>query len=288
MITNEFNDNTKILSIDSDDRNINTFENANNFEIICPQTYNNVHSIKLLNFSIPSTIYNISEYLQNNKIYIHDILITIDDGCYNNENIVHELNNKIANHDSISHITCIFYSNTQKIIFKSNTNSNFKIDFTKIIQYNTSSFCNNNIFNQHTNWGLGAVLGFDKKLYDNSNNYISPSQINLYHYDNIYFYLNYFNNSDTIQPYKINYNTNNTNGIINSCFAKLDISKMDYNNLINTSQILLTNTIEIFNNNILKTPIQKLNKLSFSIKYHNGLLVDIPKNKHIIFTLAIN
>ena len=57
---NEFNNNTKIISIDSDDRDITKYPYSNNFEIICPESYSNVYSIKLLNFSIPSSIYNLS------------------------------------------------------------------------------------------------------------------------------------------------------------------------------------------------------------------------------------
>jgi|TARA_B110000858_G_scaffold197133_1_gene257750 hypothetical protein len=284
---NEFNNNTKIISIDSDDRDITKYPYSNNFEIICPQSYSNVYSIKLLNLSIPSSIYNISEYLQNNKLSIDNSLIIIEDGCYNSDKLVEVLNIELSN-NQLNYIKCYFNNSSQKITFESNNSQNFVLDFTKIINYNNSKYCNYNIYNQHSNWGLGAVLGFKKIKYQETNSYISDNQVNIYNYDTIYLEINNFNLLDKIEPYKINYNTNNSNGKKNSSFAKIDIAKINYSNLDNLPQIILKNYKEIQNNNILNNPIEKLNKLQFNIKYHNGLLVDIPNNKHITFTLAIN
>ena len=189
---NEFNNNTKIISIDSDDRDITKYPYSNNFEIICPESYSNVYSIKLLNFSIPSSIYNISEYLQNNKLYIDNSLIIIEDGCYNSDKLVQVSNIELSN-NLLNHIKCHFNNSTQKITFESNNSQNFVLDFTKIINYNHSKNCNYNIYNQHSNWGLGAVLGFKKIKYQNNNSYISDNQVNIYNYDTIYLEINNFN-----------------------------------------------------------------------------------------------
>ena len=75
---------TKILYINSDDRNTEKYTDANCFEINMPQTYKTVESIRLLNIQFPSNLYNISEELQNNKLILTKNtiknIITISDG----------------------------------------------------------------------------------------------------------------------------------------------------------------------------------------------------------------
>ena len=50
---------SKILYVNSDDRNIQKYPNANCFEINMPQSYKNIESIRLLNILFPSNLYNI-------------------------------------------------------------------------------------------------------------------------------------------------------------------------------------------------------------------------------------
>ena len=70
--------NSKILSIDSDDRDITKWPNPANFEIRCPQSFNNVESIRLMNVNTPNNFYNISNYLQNKPFcFPYDDLHTI-------------------------------------------------------------------------------------------------------------------------------------------------------------------------------------------------------------------
>ena len=51
----------KVVLIDSDDRDIERWPNSSEFEIRCPQIYNNVESIKLSKIKLRNLLYNISE-----------------------------------------------------------------------------------------------------------------------------------------------------------------------------------------------------------------------------------
>ena len=98
---------SKILFIDSNDRDIAKWPNSSEFEITCPQVYNNVQSLNLLNIVLPNTIYNISDYLQNNKLVITisglaEQIITLEDGYYDVETLRSSLENNINNKCGLS------------------------------------------------------------------------------------------------------------------------------------------------------------------------------------------
>ena len=91
----------KILYIDSNDRDINRWPNPYEFEISCPQNYNNVESIRLVNIQTINKCYNISEYLQNNKLLCtisgETKTIKLDDGFYNYSQLQNSLQNSLNN-----------------------------------------------------------------------------------------------------------------------------------------------------------------------------------------------
>ena len=60
----------KLISIHSNDRDINKWPNASNFEIELPENLINVYSLRLLNTSIPNNFYTFSNSYQNTKIII--------------------------------------------------------------------------------------------------------------------------------------------------------------------------------------------------------------------------
>ena len=60
----------KLISIHSDDRDINKWPNASNFEIELPENLINVYSLRLLNASIPNNFYTFSNSYQNTKLLI--------------------------------------------------------------------------------------------------------------------------------------------------------------------------------------------------------------------------
>tara|TARA_B100001175_G_scaffold276386_1_gene251813 strand:+ start:2331 stop:3371 length:1041 start_codon:yes stop_codon:yes gene_type:complete len=313
----------KVLSIDTNDRDKTRWPNPNEFEVSLPQTYSNVESIRLLNIQIPNKLYNISEHLQNNKMIVKNgsdkLLITLDDGYYSNSHICDTIQNKVrlgfGSAWTPNNVFNVDFNNVSQKPHFTSTNKDFSfIFFDPDISYNTSSNspCNNNVYDQHSNWGLGHNLGFDNKqwveshavhdtsnsdifFYYNSNQLvptsavgaiIPPKQIELNQNQFIYLEIDKYNTSDEIKPF-INDRLNNTNtGLVNSYFAKIPIKYNTYNgNSINQS--LTTKDDFIDSLSYYQPPIEKISKLKIKFRYHNGLPVDLG-NFNISLTLEFN
>jgi len=298
----------KILSIDTNDRDIKKWPNPCEFEVSCPQIYNNIESIRLLNIQTPNKFYNISEYLQNNKFKIEvnsgvqsfSEIIILEDGCYSIENLVNSLNNKLsANPINI----VIKYNQVNNKIYFGNASNIFSLIFNSSdLSYNNCNNSNyNNIFKQHSKWGLGAILGFNKNIvsskkesnknefkYDgelwisNDDNIIeSPKAVDLDEYQNIYIEIDKLNKSDEIKPYIVDRINNTNSGIMNSFFAKVPILKNEVNQSINAKDFCIEGV------SYFQPPLEKISKLKIKIRYHNGILVDL-QNYNISMTFEIN
>ena len=282
--------NRKILSVDSGDRDINKWPSSSEFEVSCPQDYNKVESIRLVTLQTPNTFYNISEYLQNNKLVIDNTLITLDDGFYTYTTLASELQSKLQNLTSNLGIAVTFNDVTKKITITNN--NSFTLNFDTVLNYSTTNInCKFNnyvdVFKQHSSWGLGAILGFDKKSYTSSNLngltniIISPKIVNLDDYQYIYIEAEKLNNADEIKPYLIDKINNTNSGIVNSFFAKVPIIKSNYNQSINNKECYIEGV------SYYQPPLEKISKIKFRFRYHNGLLVDF-QNFNVSLTLEIN
>jgi len=309
---------SKILFIDSNDRDIAKWPNPSEFEITCPQVYNNVQSLNLLNIVLPNSIYNISDYLQNNKLVINisglaEQIITLEDGYYDVETLRSSLENNINNKCGLSgnFIMYIGYNKVSNKFYFGRKNNNipnagfFQLKFDKQLTYSSSCVTNSDVYSQHSNWGLGYILGFDKKTYssrviDSSNNlkfdysdisWIDTSSASvissLYPHtldanENIYVELEKYNKCDDLKPY-LSYNYNNSNsGIVNSAFAKIPLHVA--NSGTNTALLdhEISSCVSYF-----KPPIEKIAKLKIKIRYHNNMLVNL-QNANLSLSLIIN
>ena len=308
---------SKILFIDSNDRDIAKWPNSSEFEINCPQVYNNVQSLNLLNIVLPNPIYNISDYLQNNKLVITisgigEHIITLEDGYYDVETLRSSLQNKI-NRSTNKNLVVAYNEVSRKYYFGiSNNNITnggfFQLMFNKQLDFSSSCITNVNVYSQHSNWGLGYILGFDKKTYssrtiDTSNNLTfdysantwikdtsnasvisSPYPHTLDSNENIYIELEKYNKCDELKPY-LSYNYNNSNsGIVNSAFAKIPSSNLAAHN--SNITVLLDNEISS-TVSYFKPPIEKIAKIKIKIRYHNNMLVDL-QNTNVSLSLSIN
>lgn len=305
--------NRKIVYIDTNDRDVIRFPNNNNFQISLPQTYNYVESIRLLYIQTSSNVYNISSYLQNNILYFRNNTnnniekIIILDGCYNNETLVAAIKNQLENNIILQNISVKYSKVTNKIYFIINSlSSNYDIDctYSNINDYNN---CNNYcVYNQHSNWGLGYILGFNKKRYQfiqpdeniflinpaeylitqhkndfNLFNLIKPENIvNIFNDSHIYISLDNLNKGDTLYPY-INNKSNVNIGNVNSVFAQIPIINSNNMQNYNSNDCLLNNM------SYFQPPLEKLERLNIRFTYHNGIPVDF-KNTNIVMTLEIN
>ena len=127
----------KILSIDSNDRDISKWPNSSEFEISCPQNYNNVESIRLVNIQTQNKFYNISEYLQNNKLILEYNVelyeIKLDDGFYNEIQLQNSLNTKFKSIDSGF---IVKFNEVNRTMYFGHPSSTFNLKFTGNISYN--------------------------------------------------------------------------------------------------------------------------------------------------------
>ena len=57
--------NRKLITVHSEDRDINKWPNANHFELQLPQTYTNVETMALVEYSFPTYYYTFSNDSQN-------------------------------------------------------------------------------------------------------------------------------------------------------------------------------------------------------------------------------
>ena len=195
----------KLISIHSEDRDINHYPFSNNFEIKLPDTYTTVHSMRLLDITLPVNYYTFTNDYQNTKF---NFTIIPGDDISNNEyfNVLNDLSNtkynveitsgfyepidlesellckmNISVTNKIKDICSNFFDSiddteygkfnvhynkiTQKLWF-GNTQDNFILNFDDKITYDLSNCNQPNIWEQYTKWGLPSYLGFDKKLYN--------------------------------------------------------------------------------------------------------------------------
>ena len=195
--------NNKLLSIHSEDRDINKWPESNHFEIQLPQTITNVQSIQLVKIHLPGNQYTFSNNQQNTKLsfYVNPNLyknmllylaletnkdiaftITIREGYYSPVEMANELEN-LMNQEVTRFLTeeagldksivydkfKVHYDKVGMKLFFGNTHDNFSFPFDKQIHYDVScsKFVINNdeVWNRYTNWGLGSYLGFNKSTY---------------------------------------------------------------------------------------------------------------------------
>ena len=219
----------KLISIHSNDRDINKWPNASNFEIELPENLINVYSLRLLNTGIPNNFYTFSNSYQNTKIIISiqpDISgggteqanisgyytsntteVTISEGYYTPKQLENELAGKINEAITIDLRTTALGSSyvydkiyvkydetTHKFNFI-NTRDNFTIHANIQISYTDLPCGQITVWNNYANWGLPYNLGFKKSLYPS----IEMASTLYFYYDNTSYSASLDNSSNTIK-----------------------------------------------------------------------------------------
>ena len=277
----------KVLFIDSNDRDIERWPSASEFEINCPQNYTNVESLRLSHIMLPNFFYNISEQLRTNKMRFDfnglPRTITLEDGYYNYTQLRDALQSKLI---IINQNFSVNYNPVNRKFTFSHTLIPFSFRFDLPNNYDcVKDNYKTDVYAQHSNWGLGYILGFDKINYtslllDGSYNIVSPNPCDLEDNKCIYIELEKFNKCDEIKPY-LYYNYSNTSsGIVNSAFAKIPIYMFQENKG-------LVNDGYFENVSYFQPPIDKITKIKLKFRYHNGMLVDF-NNFNVSLSLEIN
>jgi hypothetical protein len=299
----------KLVSVHSEDRDITKWTNSNMFEIMLPEQLLNVQSMRLIQSTFPPSIYTFSDQYQNTKMQftIHNTTyeLTIQGGTYNPEQLILELTNKM---NKLSYVDNggyfnIFYDEVGKKIWFGHTDASFNLNFDLQSKYEPK--CDQPVvFNNYAKWGLPYYLGFNKELYSSktdmsgitfdficpNNSTVSDADLIKHYYDApfalnltgetcIYMEIDKYNSYDEIYPYNQSsrqmFDNNAYSGKINSAFAKIPI-KDEYS--LDSRTFYLHNLVHY------DPPIERIARLKFKFRFHDGRLVDF---QHFPFDFTI-
>ena len=187
---NSYNLNKKILTIHSEDRDIGKWPYSNIFELQCPQVYQNVESIKLIDVALPSIQYTFAHSYQN-TIFLFKLIpssssdyysllnsntiysFEIQEGRYTGSQLALEiqnyLNNTITNALSSVPYTYtnfkVFYDSVANILHFGNQIDEFQFIFNIQPNYILTQCEQPNVFSRLIQWGIGWNLGFNQETY---------------------------------------------------------------------------------------------------------------------------
>ena len=142
-----FSVNRKLITVHSEDRDINKWPNANHFELQLPQTYTNVETIALVEYSFPTYYYTFSNESQNTQITFtatvsgygttSPITITISPGFYSHTQLAAEMQNQLnlavrastsqTNYDNFR----VFYDEVRQRFLFGNTTDPFTLYYNE-------------------------------------------------------------------------------------------------------------------------------------------------------------
>ena len=190
----------KLLTVHSEDRDINKWPNANHFELQLPQTYTNVETLALVEYNFPIYYNTFSTQNQNTTITVYvnilgtwgetqpPLTITIEPGFYDPVQLAYEMENKLnlavrALDPTLSYLNNysnfkVFYDEVRQRLLFGNISDPFTFIYNAPESYDSEP-CYTSCppvqsqtaqpsatirWNQYTNWGLGYNLGFIKYL----------------------------------------------------------------------------------------------------------------------------
>ena len=192
----------KLLSIHSEDRDINKWPNTNHFAVSLPESIKNIDSMRLVECQLPINYYTFSNFNQNTKLSftiepkdpsdnfytilndnsMNDYTITIEEGFYTLTELEIELQYKMndvvnryiidnsgglpLNNDSGNYLFMnVFYDNVAQKYWIGNSRDSFILKFNKQEMYDISFCITKENFNKYAHWGLPHNLGFEKQEY---------------------------------------------------------------------------------------------------------------------------
>jgi len=235
--------------------------------------------------------------------------IEIDEGTYTTAQLTNELKNKLYTVDI--NFEVLYNEVSQKFVFY-NTESGFTFHFSTPEDYER---CDRDspLYKNHSGWGLGYTLGFNTKqdyvVSDTSNLiihsvepavddsfYVLNADVNprLFVDSSIYMEITQYNHYDEMIPFSETNNTTLTSanranvytrndgvgGKTDSAFAKIQMVQQP---LTLSVQDASTNKCNIAR---FMDPINRLSRLEFKFRYHNGRMVDF-QDQPFEFTMEI-
>ena len=312
----------KIISFHSYDRDYKKWPYANHFEINLPESLLNVQSMRLVTISLPGNQYVFSNEYQNTKLSFtmnNDptvYTITIHEGSYTPEELAIEITTLMnaAVAAGLDGFICK-YNKVSNTFWFGNTNETFTLLLGKKEKYKDLCRGQANVWGHYMRWGLPAYLGYQKHnytssisvppggfgfsyeapkiwlgkgyyvdVYDLSSGHLKICNLDILGDDVIYMEMDRYNTMDEIEPYSENtagWFNNDYNGKVNSAFAKIPVPCTPYAQMFDSRNAFLTNISHY------QPPIERMNRLRFKFRYHDGRLVDF-KCLPLSFSIEFN
>ena len=318
--------NRKLVTFHSVDRNVVQWPHANEFEIQLPEALTSVESMRLAEIALPSSYYNVSRELQNTTFQLtvpsaspSTFVVTLEDGFYSSAQIANAITHRVQ---PIVATFAVHYNEvSQKLWFS--CADEFSIDAAADVveqgcagQVVPEAYCPPDCdyiqdgaqFAHYSDWGLPYNLGLLRRTHGATQNGADAIRLDYedtptvvvqpnYYYveatfptslssqDVIYMEVDKYNSMDELRPYP--QRTNNLldsdyNGRVNAAFAKIPISRLSRGQTIESKNGSLQNASNHFN-----PPLERVQKLRFRFRYHDGRLVDF-KQENFNFSIAFN
>lgn len=303
----------KLVTVHSEDRDITKWANANTFEIMLPEPLLNVQSMRLIQATVPGSFFTFSNDYQNTKMQFTvngvSYIIAIQDGYYTPEQLSRELTNKMNRSSGSDASFNVFFDEVGHKFWFGHTDLSFNLDFCNQLTYQLTNCEQPIVWYNHSKWGLPYYLGFQKKCYSSLTDlsglnfdYLCPVNTNatdttdIIHYiaaplafnlggeTCMYLEVDKYNSYDELYPYnessRQNFDNNAYSGKVNSAFAKIPIKEHDKNSF-DSRTFYLHNLVQY------DPPIERIARLKFKFRFHDGRLVDF-QNFPFDFTVEFN
>jgi len=282
------------LSVHSEDRDITKWPNSNHFEIELPVDYKNVASMRLNDAELPANFHVFTHANQNTRIAFvvrgHALVAQITEGTYKPTQMAMELAGCLnaSTSDALGTLymgfSVVYNEIAQKFLFL-NSLDVFELHFL-------NSLFEGAYYDNYAAWGLGYNLGFQKNCYTAINTTTSwhwkgtrytgwtietENTADLFGDTQVYMEVHLFNSMDEIMPYTERSNSlynSKQGGKHNSAFAKIPIEGRHCHNgdsmghSFNNRYALITNVFWS------EPPLERIQKLKFKFRFHDGRLVD--------------
>jgi len=181
---------TRMVTIHTEDRDLLKYPFENAFEVVLPTVLKNVLSVELFDIALPAFFYNVSNYLQNTKMWFsvpdyfaEPVEIAVPSGCYTPADLcaalIKELNAATTKRlyalgVYVSPLTTyslfsVSYNAIKRKFAFHNTQDGFVLWFDRRSVYERDSSLPQYQFEcwkMLRNWGLGYTLGFYKRAYE--------------------------------------------------------------------------------------------------------------------------
>ena len=271
----------------------------------------------------PASVYYAALAANVNAVYI----VTIQDGTYTAQQLVNELQNKLnktiddylkTQGTFIPYLNfTVHYDEVGNLLYFGNKEDEFTFKFSAPMTYNLTQCEQPNVFERCTQWGLPWHLGFNQMDYVSTGLLQSDGDSDIIFYYNaygtpgytwlaagittpsyylkaplslkitgdiaIYLEIEKYNYMDELVPYVgwTSSSKSNYGGTVNSAFVKIPVTSKSPNYLFDGTNFFINNS------GFFIPPIDKVSRLKFKFRHHDGRLVNF-KDYPLTFSIELN